>query len=433
MTWRYTPVHRVAVDVHPGEEVVGADLLDLLEGLHQRPLVPDADVADGQGVGGDVGGSELVRSGEGLLLDPVEAVGAPRRFEVVADVGSFARQLVGLDHEALDQRRRDDSQEDGGDHQGDRGEQGPAALPGPGPGEKHRSGGQVHQDEQPVDPYLDIGVDVAGPERHPVVGIQQTVDLEPVDPGDDEKEQARQDRQVRRGPRQRGDPLLKADAAAGNVDDADGGEGKDDAAEQVPGQEAQERKFEDVEADVPRENRVGEAEGLIVEEAQPQQPLARTDPPHQQHQHRAGRQVSGAGAQQRVEGSSLGAPGRTRRTQQLAGEAPRHGEIGCDHQRRHQAEENAGEQARAHRPPVDGLEVQAVEPLPVGVHRGQHEGSDSHAQQCCGQRQAALFARHDSPRLSERGKRVWKGRTDIGGQAVAPVRSPERISSPCSR
>ena len=100
------PVDPVAVVVDRHEVVVGPDLLDLREGLQQRLVVPEPDVAERLGVRVDVGAGQRRVARHLALLDAVEREGLARGGDVVLDVRRLARLLVRRDDEALHQRRR---------------------------------------------------------------------------------------------------------------------------------------------------------------------------------------------------------------------------------------------------------------------------------------------------------------------------------------
>ena len=111
------PVDPVAVVVHRDEVVVGADLLQLAEGLQQRLAIPEPHVLDGRRVGPDVRQGEVGLAGELAGLDAVQSPGLPGRRDVVAEIGSLPGQLGGrhqkLLHEARNQTAPDDRRQPG--------------------------------------------------------------------------------------------------------------------------------------------------------------------------------------------------------------------------------------------------------------------------------------------------------------------------------
>ena len=121
----------VAVDAHGGELVVGAQLLQLGVAGEQGALVPQADVADGAGVGGELGGAQV--AGERILglADLVEVVGGPRGGDVVGDVGALLGLLVGAHDQRLHDGRKDDPDDDQGDHPAADAVERPAPAPPP--------------------------------------------------------------------------------------------------------------------------------------------------------------------------------------------------------------------------------------------------------------------------------------------------------------
>ena len=80
----------VAVDVDVGEIVVGADFLDLAEGVLEGAPIPEADVLEGGLVVGGVGGFDGGFGGEFLLVEAVETEGLAGGLDVAGDVRGFA-------------------------------------------------------------------------------------------------------------------------------------------------------------------------------------------------------------------------------------------------------------------------------------------------------------------------------------------------------
>ena len=107
------PVDPVAVVVHRDEVVVGADLLELPEGLEQRLPVPQPHVLDGGRVGPDVGQGEAGLAGQLADLHAVEPPRLAGGGDVVPEVGRLAGQLGRRHHELLHDRREEAAPEDG--------------------------------------------------------------------------------------------------------------------------------------------------------------------------------------------------------------------------------------------------------------------------------------------------------------------------------
>ncbi len=80
----------VAIDVDVGEVVVGANLLDLAEGVFEGLHVPEANVLEGGLIVGGIGRAHGGFGGEFSLGEAVEAVGLAGHLDVVDDVGLLA-------------------------------------------------------------------------------------------------------------------------------------------------------------------------------------------------------------------------------------------------------------------------------------------------------------------------------------------------------
>ena len=94
-------VDRVPVVIDGHEVVVGADFLELLEGLHQEITLPQADVVDGGAIRFDVRDRQLDFPRRVASDDLVESPRPASGIDVVAQVRGLARQLVWRDDEAL--------------------------------------------------------------------------------------------------------------------------------------------------------------------------------------------------------------------------------------------------------------------------------------------------------------------------------------------
>ena len=84
------------------ELVVGADLLQLHVGVHQRLPVPQPDIVDGCLVGLECLEGEVLFGGERLRRDLTEIVGVLGQRDVAFDVRLFQLQLVWFDEQALE-------------------------------------------------------------------------------------------------------------------------------------------------------------------------------------------------------------------------------------------------------------------------------------------------------------------------------------------
>jgi len=97
----------VAVVVDGDEIVVGADLLELLQGLHEEVALPQPHVVHRRGVALYIRHRELDFTREILALDFVETPRPAGRIDVNAQVRGFANELVRRDDESLVERRND--------------------------------------------------------------------------------------------------------------------------------------------------------------------------------------------------------------------------------------------------------------------------------------------------------------------------------------
>ena len=84
------------------ELVVGADLLQLHVGIHQRLPVPQPYIVDGCLVGLECLEGEVLFGGERLRRDLMEIVGLLGQRDVAFDVGLLQLQLVWFDEHALE-------------------------------------------------------------------------------------------------------------------------------------------------------------------------------------------------------------------------------------------------------------------------------------------------------------------------------------------
>ena len=257
----------VAVDIHIGVDVERADGLDGVEGVVERAVVPEADVAERFGVDGEVGEGEFVVGGELALLDAVQPEGGAGGGDVALDVGRFAFEFVGLDGEALDDAGQDhraddadrDQREDGGDGEAQALVQRPAEHAGD------------HDDAGGHQQILDGGADVVvgvGRAEDEAAGVDGQLEAgQPVTPDEHGHDGGDQQGEVEAGG-ERGAGLSAVEQQADAVHGG-GGEHRHDAEADGPAFDELERfEVEDVEADVAPELRVVDAEGLGVEEEQ---------------------------------------------------------------------------------------------------------------------------------------------------------------------
>ena len=183
----------VAVDVDVGKVVVGADLLDLAEGVLEGVPVPEADVLEGGLVVGGVGGGDGGFGGELVLVEAVEAEGLAGHLDVVGDVRSFAVELVGLDDEAADVPADEGEHDvaDGGGSDGGGDEAAARDADGVDGGEDG-SGDEGERDEQQAGEG-DVGVGVVDAVEDGVV-VEEELEAAEVDvDGEDEEEEGESD------------------------------------------------------------------------------------------------------------------------------------------------------------------------------------------------------------------------------------------------
>ena len=277
------PVELVPVVVHVDELVVGADLLELTVRVERGPVLPQADVLDGRVVLPQDGGGEVLLGRERSRLDAVEPVGAVGGGDRPLDVGPLGHDLVGGDPEPLD---------DGGiGGQADQAPRDPEAEPDEGKAEarsRHldqaQHGGQAGEADHDVE-RREAGVDVrvAGSERRPARGEEEAEGVQRVPPRLDDEECGDQSQQVRLRPR--GDdepPGRQPRAARQHVHGGDRRQGhRQDQGQELEHAE-QEGVREDVEPDVPAEERLGHAERPGVPE--PDEGLPSRRPLSAQHE-----------------------------------------------------------------------------------------------------------------------------------------------------
>ena len=102
----------VAIDVDVVELVVEPDLLDLAEGPKERTVVPEPDVPDGVVVVGQVAHLKARLGRIVAFGNAVDAKGPAGEGDVVLEVGPLASELVRIDIDRMDRRRKDAQQDD---------------------------------------------------------------------------------------------------------------------------------------------------------------------------------------------------------------------------------------------------------------------------------------------------------------------------------
>ena len=261
-------VDLVAVVVHRGEVVVGADLLDLAEGLEQRLVIPQPDVVEGGAVAVDVGAGQLGIAGQRPLHDAIEREGAPRRLDVVLDVRRLAYLLVRGDDEALQRAGVELAAER--DHAVERHGRDRRRLS---PGERVDDGQAgadqpcAHLGQRERQPGVDVGV--AGTADDPGGRQQHARPIQPGAKREQHEQQGHQQTQVAAGPFAQAHPERRdRHLPAEQVHRAGAGQRQADQRHRQRPRLFDDRQREDVEADVVAEHRIGDAEGLALLPAQ---------------------------------------------------------------------------------------------------------------------------------------------------------------------
>jgi len=371
------PVHRQRA----GELVEPLDLLQLLEraGDHGRVHQPEP---------GQVRRLAVQRRGQlraepvvGPHPDALDRIGQAGLVDLPLDVRVLLGQLVGLDHELLDDRRVDPADQDRRQHQQaqpDGGEQRAA----PDRAGEEEDGAQHRDDREHGlgrQHGVDVGVGRAGGHR----AALGEVDAPPVHPvGHALEQDEHPDQHVDLGLRGHGGPRppgMPAQPAVEHVHRHRGQQRQEHRREQVAQHEAQEGVGEDEERDVEVELRVLAAERDPVDEQQPGTPGPRGgDPgdhadqaehdPQQQPPVRVDRHPVG------VHPRALGGRGRPVHRPQPVGE---HG-VEADHGRH----EDPDHEEQCPPGPVDHAEdrrvIHRAVPEPVGPHPG--DDGEQHAE-----------------------------------------------------
>ena len=152
----------------------------MLIGLHHWALIPDADVANGQGIGGDIRCGEVFRCFKGLFHYSVECVGFSRGFDVVFDVGGFALEFGGIDDEFLHNRTWNTAQPDGSNEKDANTDEERACLAVFDISQEHDGRCDKGYDEEPIDPALNVDIDKSCTEEDVARRIEQAVDFEVI-------------------------------------------------------------------------------------------------------------------------------------------------------------------------------------------------------------------------------------------------------------
>ena len=264
----------VAIDVDIEELVVGADLLQLRVGVHERLPVPQPNVVDRSGVVLQRLESQPLFRGEWFHRDLDEVVRFPRQGDVPLNVRRLQLQLARLDEEALEQRRDDlGEHERAAEDQRRRCDGKPVgAQPHVGPCDDGSGGGKA--DEQPENRQLDMDIGVACPDHDAVVVVEQEVAVQRVGPGLHREIEPQQRGAMRDGGgRDAPGPRVRIDFAMHEVHRS-GHEAAQEQDQQHPVLERDvDRKREEVEADVLVEQRIVLAVRHLVDEPEDQVPL----------------------------------------------------------------------------------------------------------------------------------------------------------------
>ena len=360
-------VDLVAVVVHRDEVVVGADLLELPEGLEQRLPVPEPDVLDGRRVGLDVGQGEI---GLALELPGLHAVDPPRlagRGDVVDEIRRLPGQLGGRHHELLHDHRNEAAPDDAQRHIAADRQEGVAGQPLPETANQDGDGGEdgdEGRDSERRQAGVEIGV--AGPDQRAGGRVEQAGDVHQPEPERGEDEERRQqagDVHAGRG-LDAEPPGAEDDVAPERVDRDQRQEREDGDGGQEPERRGDAGQREDVEADVAGEDRVPGPERCRVDHPEHQAPGRRRGQAGQQTERQGDRQAQPAQRAGDVHPRRrLDEPEHHRVGDQAALGDPEveveqaEGQTADDQEDQHPGDELAGE---------DDLVADLLEPPPVG-------------------------------------------------------------------
>ena len=383
------PVDPVAVVVDRHEVVVRADFLDLRERLEQGLMIPEPHVRDRLGVGDDVFRVERVVAGQFLFVDAVEAVGLPRRMDVVDDVRLFFVLFVRGDDELLDEGAVHEAADVQEHHQDDGDGHGPApraeALPH---GQHGADGEQDHLDAEDGQHGVRVGVGRAEDHRRRVAAggrDERAGHVEPRAPGHQREGHGDEPDQMRARARREAHGRKERDAEARrdrhrareHVDAAGAGQCEQREREGQLADRLEDRQPEDVEAHVVMEQRVLRAERYRAEEHRPAHPVGRgRHGEHRRDDDRADRRETRQAGAFDGHGLAVGAGAED----QARGGHPDLGETQVPVQKGEAAQEHA-EKDKALR--VEGAQEHARvadldEPEPVGVVERERRDREQH-------------------------------------------------------
>ena len=281
---------RLAFDVVPvvvnvDEVVVGPDFLNLSERLQQRLMVPEPDVFNRPGVADDVLRRQLGVARELALLDTVERVGAPRRFDVMDDERLFLVLFVRRDDQPLQngaiqaaRHRHPEVQPDGDAER--------PGVPAEAVPERQTRAGGEHDERRPEKRKRRVDVRVRRAECNGGCRLREerARQLEPGAPRHQAEDDRAQDPQVTARGGNQPDPRPERDAMTRFDDEAPGQHvGQTAADERQHGRDhrlltndLEDGQLEDVERDVAIEERIALAKRHRVERAEPGEPVRRT-------------------------------------------------------------------------------------------------------------------------------------------------------------
>ena len=259
-------VDDVPVRVDVVEGVVAAHRLELVEGVLQGPVVPQAGVPERVLLAVDERLGDRFVAAERAVLPAAEVERDPRHRDVVRDVALLLDELVRLDGEALDGLGIEPPDDDRGQEPDAERQPEWPDLPGERPTDEE-GGRQPGDDGQEVErEELGVLVRVADARRDAPGAVHELVLVELVAEGDRQQEQATEHGQVHPD---RGGEDEPATGRADDVADEDDDQRRDDEAVEQALDQAQERQLEQEEADVPAEDRIDDGLSAVRGEGRP--------------------------------------------------------------------------------------------------------------------------------------------------------------------
>ncbi len=258
-------VDLVAVDIDAGKIVVGANLLNLAQGIFERLHVPQPNVLKRGLVVGRIGCAYGRLRGKLALREAVQSVCLPGHLDVVDDIRLLAHQFVGLYDEAADvpanhsgSRITNHGRNDGND------EHAPARLDyGAGKGDQGSQHEGRRDEEHAGQRY--VRVCVRDPIEDCVVLKQQLKAADIYAQSNDEQQKPNRDGEP--APRQWGAAAETSAESAGTAGDEDEQKGKDAGEhcqrKQPAGNKLQGRQGEEIEVERPAEDGIGYAAGGV--------------------------------------------------------------------------------------------------------------------------------------------------------------------------